>query len=128
MLAPIPASILRHTVTLKVCTGIDEYSTPTYGKTQTLERVCMQSAYITRRSKDNTEVVFRAICFVDARLSRPQGVDIDALNAESHAGGSDMLLEYDGRAYTVISVEGVCDDTGKLHHYELGLGATRGEI
>ena len=120
MLRPIPSRILKHTVTLQTCTGVDMWQSPTWEQT-TLTRVCMQPSNETKKSKDNTEVVLRGVCFVDARRSTPAGIDLDAMQNQSEANGQPMTLLFNGSQYTVLTVDTLYDDTGILHHTELGL-------
>lgn len=120
MLQPIPSRILKHTVTLQHCTGVDMWQAPTWDQT-TLSRVCMQPSNETKKAKDNTEVVLRGVCFVDARRSSPAGIDLDAMQIESEANGQPMTLIFGGSTYTVLAVDTLYDDTGILHHTELGL-------
>ena len=77
MLRPIPSRILKHTVTLQTCTGVDMWQAPTWEQT-TLTRVCMQPSNETKKSKDNTEVVLRGVCFVEA------GHDQKQISADDH--------------------------------------------
>lgn len=120
MLRPIPSRILKHTVTLQICTGVDMWQAPTWSQT-TLGRVCMQPSNETKKSKDNTEVVLAGICFVDARRSTPAGIDLDALQIESEKNGQPMTLIFGGSTYTVLTVDTLYDDTGTMHHTELGV-------
>lgn len=120
MLRPIPSRILKHTVTLQTCTDVDAHQTPTWSQT-TLGRVCMQPSNETKKSKDNTEVVLRGVCFVDARRSFPAGIDLDALQKQSESNGQPMTLLFNGNQYTILTVDTLYDDTGILHHTELGL-------
>lgn len=120
MLQPIPSRILKHTVTLQHCTGVDMWQAPTWDQT-TLSRVCMQPSNETKKAKDNTEVVLRGVCFVDARRSSPAGIDLDALQKQSESNGWPMTLLFDGNQYTILTVDTLYDDTGILHHTELGL-------
>lgn len=120
MLRPIPSRILKHTVTLQVCTGVDMYQAPTWSQT-TVSRVCMQPSNETKKTKDNTEVVLRGVCFVDARISSPAGIDLDSMQQQSEANGQPMTLIFGNRTYTVLTVDTLYDDTGNYHHTELGL-------
>lgn len=120
MLRPIPSRILKHTITLQTCTGVDMWQTPTWKQT-TLSRVCMQPSNETKKAKDNTEVVLTGLCFVDARRSAPAGIDLDALQQQSEANGQPMTLIFGGTSYTVLTVDTLYDDTGVLHHTELGV-------
>lgn len=118
MLRPIPSRILKHNITINVCTGIDRYQNPTYESTA-VSHVVMQPSNETRKTKDNTEVVLRGICFIDARLS--SGLDFDAMKNTSEANGHSMTLIFGEDTYTVLTVETLYDDTGMLHHTELGV-------
>lgn len=120
MLRPIPAKILTHTATLKQCTGVDVWEDPTYSDT-TLSHICVQPAHETRMATNDTQVTLNSIAFIDARLSSPRGFDFQAAQDQSEANGQPLSLVYNGRQYTVISVDTLCDDTGAYHHTELGL-------
>lgn len=120
MLKPIPRKILTHTITLKVCTGTDVWQNPTF-TAQTIENVCMQPSNETLRSQSNTEVVLRALLFIDARRSTPAGINLEALKTASESAGAQMQVVFDGTTYTVRTVERMFDDTGAFHHTEVGL-------
>ena len=83
--------------------------------------ICIQPSNETRKTKDNTETVLRSLCFVDAVRSTPRGLDFDALQHQSEKNGQPMALVYRDTPYTVLTVETLYDDTGQLHHWELGL-------
>lgn len=120
MLRPIPANILTHTATLHECTGVDVWQNPTF-KDTTLTRINVQPVHNTVMTKDNTEVALTSVAFIDARLSRPSGYDYQAAQDRSEASGAPLELIYNGRRYTVLTVDTLCDDTGAYHHTELGL-------
>lgn len=120
MLRPIPSRILKHSVVLKICTGVDLWQAPVW-KDQPLGRVCMQPSNETKKAKDNTEVVLSGVCFVDARRSIPAGIDLDGLQKQSEANGQPLRLEFAGNTHTVLVVDSVFDDMGLLHHTEIGL-------
>lgn len=120
MLRPIPSRILKHTIMLQTCTGVDMWQSPMWEQT-TISRVCMQPSNETKKSKDNTEVVLRGVCFVDARRSTPAGIDLDAMQTQSEANGQPMTLIFGGSTYTVLTVDTLYDDTGVYHHTELGV-------
>ena len=121
MLSPIPSRILKHSITLQVCSEIDTFQNPSWNPVITLSKVCMQPSNETKKTKDNTEVVLRGVCFVDARRSIPAGIDLDALQIQSEANGKPMTLLFNGSQYTVLTVDTLYDDTGVYHHTELGL-------
>lgn len=119
MLKPIPRSILAHSVTLKIATGTDEWQNPTY-RTATVSHVYLEQNLAFRKTTDNTERTRRGTLFVDARLSHP-ALNWDALADQSEQHGAPMVVECGTRVYTVDGVETLFDDSGAIHHYEVGL-------
>ena len=119
MLRPIPARILRSTATVKVCTGVDMYQNQTYDE-YTVKRVHLQPTERIVKSKTNTDQQLSSILFVDVRHSAP-ALDWHALFQSAHDHGGDVRVVIRGIEYTVASVDGLRDDTDKLHHWELGL-------
>lgn len=120
MLRPIPARILTHSATLRQCTGVDVWQQPAYSDIS-LDRICVQPTHETRMASDNTETALSSIAFIDARLSAPVGLDFVALQESSEANGLPLAFMYNGRKYTVVTVDVLCDDSGAYHHTELGL-------
>lgn len=119
MLRPIPPRILRTTATVRACTGVTIYHQPTYDE-QTVTRVHLQDVHELRRTVENTDVVLRAILYVDARLSKP-ALDYERLFRESAKNGAPMQIVIRGSLYTVASVDRLTGDTDRLHHWEIGL-------
>ena len=120
MLRPIPSKILKHTVTLNVCTGVDRYQEPICEQ-QEIKHCVMQPTNETRRTTSNTEVVLRGLMFADARRTLPVGYDFAGAKNTSEAAGFPLTLTFNGEEFTVETVETLYDDEGLLHHYELGL-------
>lgn len=120
MLRPIPAKILTHSAILRQCVGIDVWENPTYVDTE-LNHICVQPMHETRMDATNTQVTLNSVAFIDARLSSPAGFDFQAAQDASEANGAPLALIYQGRHYTVLTVDALCDDTGAYHHTELGL-------
>lgn len=116
---PIPSKILTHSVTLMACTGVDVWQNPTYTETP-VSKVCMQPTHETRRTRDNTEVVLRSLLFADAVRSVP-ALDYEALQIQSEAAGHPLRLTFGNNTYTVLMIDKLFDDKGKLHHWEMGL-------
>ena len=119
MLRPIPARILRSTATVKVCTGVDLYQNQTYTE-YTVNRVHVQPTEKIIKTASNTDQQLTSILFVDVRRSVP-ALDWDALFQTAHDHGGDVLVIIRGVTYTVASVDGLRDDTDRLHHWEIGL-------
>lgn len=125
MLSSIPKRILRDTAAFSVPAGIDRYQKPTV-LCYSVQNVHLQSDNHTVRGRDNTEVTLRGILFVDARHSVPV-LDFRALQESAQLAGGVMSCTVTDRRggvtgpYTVQTVEGLPDDEGNLHHWELGL-------
>ena len=119
MLRPIPARILRSTATVKVCTGVDMYQKQTYDE-YTVKRVHVQPTERIIKTVTNTDQQLTSILFVDVRRSVP-ALDWDALFQTAHDHGGDVLVIIRGITYTVASVDGLRDDTDRLHHWEIYL-------
>lgn len=126
MLSPIPRRILRDTLTLNVPSGFDRYQKPLAPTVYTVSSVHMQNDNTTRKRADNTEVTLNGIIFVDARYSTP-ALDYDALQAATQALGGVMTCTVENRRggvsgpHTILVVDGLPDDEGNLHHWELGV-------
>jgi len=119
MLKPIPARILRSTALVKVCTGTDMYQNQTYTE-YTVQRVHVQPTEKIIKTTDNTDQQLTSILFVDVRHSTP-ALDWHALFQSAHDHGGDVRVVIRGTEYTVASVDGLRDDTDRLHHWEIGL-------
>ncbi len=119
MLRPIPARIMRSTVTVKACNGVDRYQNQTYDE-YTVSRVHLQPTSEIRKTTDNTDQSLRSLLFVDRRHSQPS-LDWEQLLTSAHAAGGDLRVIEGGTEYTVLTVDALRDDTDQLHHWEIGL-------
>ena len=119
MLRPIPSQILKSTATVKVCNGVDVYQNQTYTE-HTVKRVHLQPTNEVRKTQDNTDVVLRAVLFVDARISAPK-LDWGTLLQTAHALKGDVRVIVRGCEYTVSGVDELRDDTDRMHHWEISL-------
>ena len=119
MLPPIPRKILRSTATVDVCTGVDLYQNQTYSQ-QTVEHVHLQPTERVVKTKDNTDQQLSSVLYVDVRHSSPK-LDWKALFQQAHNAGGDMRVTVRGIQYTVALVDGLRDDSDRLHHWEIGL-------
>lgn len=119
MLRPIPSRILRSTAIVKVCTGTDMYQNQTY-TTYTVQKVHLQPEERIVKSADNTDQQLTGTLYVDLRHSSP-ALNWRALLQQSHDNGGDMRVSVRGIEYTVITADGLRDDTDRLHHWEIGV-------
>ena len=119
MLRPIPARIMRSTVTVKACTAIDQYQNQTFTEYE-VKNVHLQPTNEIRKTVDNTDCTLRSILFVDRRHSTPT-LDWWSLFNTAHNLGGDVKVTVREQEYTVFSVDELRDDTDCFHHYEIGL-------
>lgn len=119
MLKPIPAKIMRTTITVHACTGTDRYQKPTYTD-YTVKKVHLQPTNEIRKTADNTDCVLRSILFVDKQHSTPS-LDWNELVNVAHAKAGDVKVVCRGETYTVFTVDALRDDSDCFHHWEIGL-------
>ena len=126
MLRPIPSRLLRDLVTVKVCTGMDAWQNPEWDE-YIVSNVHLQNSNEVRKTKDNTEVVLRAILFIDSVRSSP-ALDYGTFMEQSEAAGKPMrCIVQDASGdisgdFEVILVDLVPDvPATRIHHVELGL-------
>jgi hypothetical protein len=119
MFPPIPRQLLSETATVLACTGTDKWKEQTTAS-YTISRVHLQDSNAVRKTAENTEVVLRAILYVDARRSAP-AFDWRSVLRTAKAAGGDVKVTVDGVTYTVETVDALPDDRGRLHHYEVGM-------
>ena len=119
MLPPIPDRILRSTATVKVCKSVDMYQNQTYDE-YTVTKVHLQPEERIVKGVDNTERQLTGILYVDLRHSAP-ALDWRALLEQAHNLGGDMRVVIRGIEYTVLTADGLRDDTDTLHHWEIGV-------
>lgn len=119
MLPPIPRQMLRSTIVVTAATCVDRDRRQQV-TSHTVKRVHLQPDHSVRKTKDNTDVVLKALLFVDARLSTP-ALDWEALFLQAQEVGGDVNVTLRNQAYTVASVEPIPDDEDNLHHWEIGL-------
>lgn len=125
MLRPIPSQLLRDSMTLNVCTGVDAWQKPTWQPYE-VQNVHIQNTNETKKTADNTEVVLRAVIFVDTVRSTPT-LNYEALCQQSQAAGKPMratVQDANGNDlgdFEILTVDPVPDvpDT-RVHHIELG--------
>lgn len=119
MLKPIPARIMRSTVTVKACTGTDRYQNQTYTE-YTVNHVHLQPTNEIRKTVDNTDCTLRSLLFVDKVHSTP-AIDWWGLFTAAHAIGGDVKVICRGEEYTIFSIDALRDDSDCFHHWEIGL-------
>lgn len=119
LLKPIPAKIMRSTITVKVCSGLDRYQNQTFTE-YTVKKVHLQPTNEIRKTADNTDCTLRSLLFVDRQHSIPS-LNWWELFKTAHQQGGDMKVVCRGEEYTVFTVDELRDDTDQFHHWEIGL-------
>ena len=119
MLRPIPARILRSTATVETCTGTDDYQNQVY-ESVIVNNVHLQPVERIVKSVNNTDKQMNAVLFVDVRHSSP-ALNWAQMLKQAHDVGGDMRVTVRGITYTVLSCDGLRDDTDRLHHWEIWL-------
>ena len=112
-------------MTLQVCTGVNEWQKPIW-QTYSVQNVHIQNTNETKKTADNTEVVLRAVIFVDTVRSIP-ALDYEALCQQSQTAGKPMraiVQSFQGQTlgnFEILTIDPVPDvpDT-RIHHIELG--------
>jgi hypothetical protein len=110
MVRPIPKKLLPHTVTHKQGVTLDRWQKETFAYSREIKNVRVEPSSERKRSKDNTEVIQRAVLFYDAVNSSPVGLSFNE---------GDLII-FNSHDYHVLAVEWLLEE-GRLHHYEVGL-------
>ena len=125
MLRPIPSRILRDSMTLQVCTGLDAWQKPTWEE-YIVTGVHVQNTNEVKKTTTNTEVVLRSVIFVDTVRSQP-ALDYQALCDQSQAAGKPMRCTAQDASgnplgnFEILTVDPVPDvPANRTHHIELG--------
>lgn len=112
-------------MTLQVCTGVDAWQKPTWQYYQ-VQNVHVQNTNEVKKTATNTEVVLRAVIFVDTVRSTP-ALDYEALCQQSQAAGKPMratVQNFQGQTlgnFEILTVDPVPDvPANRTHHIELG--------
>lgn len=124
MLRPIPRALLTDTVALQVCSGVDSWQNPTWTE-YTVQNVHLQDSNAVKKSTNNTEVVLKAVLFIDTSRSKPS-LDYRELVFVSESNGKPMRAKVISggieNSFEVVSVDCVPDiPANRIHHVELGL-------
>ena len=119
MLPPIPRQLLTQTAIVTACTGTDKWKEQTT-VSYIVHHVHLQDSNSARKTAANTEVVLRAILYIDARRSTTS-IDWRQLLRTAQAAGGDVKVIVNELTYTVETVDALPDDHGRLHHYEVGM-------
>lgn len=107
----IPRWARPHTVTYRHYTGTDIHQKALYDSPITIQYVRMEPTSKVVLSKENTQVQLVSVLFYDCQDSEPVNIGFTEL---------DQII-FNGRKYTVMSVDILYDKTVTPHHYEIGL-------
>lgn len=117
MLRTIPRRIMTHSATLKAVQSTDRWGNATYVEYQ-LGKVHIQPTHEVTKNSTDKSVNLSSVLFYDPRVSTP-AVDWSALQSASDLENGQMKVIYNGKEYTVWSIDLLPDDEGRLHHVEV---------
>lgn len=122
MIPPIPKRVLVHTAELITKYGADKWGKASTSETAKLERVRIEPTSKAVTDAAGTVIQLSAVLFFDCRNSAPKGV-IFALK-DDYVNGKTVDIQqvkFNGRIFTVTTIEPLYADTSEIHHYEVGL-------
>ena len=117
MLRTVPKRIMTNSATLKAVTETDRWGNTTYTEYE-LTRIHVQPTHDVVKNSTDKNVNLNAVLFYDPRVSSPV-VDWSALQSASDSANGQMKVVYEGKEYTVYSIDLLPDDEGRLHHVEV---------
>ena len=111
-----------HTAELITKYGADKWGKASESETVKLERIRIEPTSKTVTDAAGTVIQLSAVLFFDCRNSAPKGV-IFALRDDSVNGKivDIQQVKFNGRIFTVTTIEPLYADTSEIHHYEVGL-------
>lgn len=121
MIPPVPKRLLPHSAELVTSYDPDIWGEPSYSDSVWLENVRIEP--LSKLITDSSGAIKKlsAVLFFDCRNSSPavkfalKGDDADGRTVDI------QQVIFDGRTFTVQSIETFYADRGKIHHYEVGL-------
>lgn len=122
MIPSIPKRALIHSAELITEFSADKWGTPQKSETVQLEHVRIETSAKYVIDGNGETVQLAAVLFFDCRNSSPADVTF-ALKDDTVNGGTVVLqrVGFEGRLYTVQTVEALYADRNRIHHYEVGL-------
>lgn len=122
MLKPIPANMLRDTVTVKIGSAVDTYHQPSATSTITLNNCCVQTGVQYSRNIDGEVIQYSGIVFVDQQqwlLQRGSAAeDFGQIVRDGIEAGYGPTITY-VNTHLILSCETLRNDVGGIHHYEI---------
>lgn len=107
---PIPKRLLIHSAELKNVSTDDTWQEEQTEPAAKLENIRIESLSKLVTTKDNRQITLSAVMIYDCKNSRPQN--------QAFSQGQKVI--WNGIEYVIETIEPLYD-SGKLHHYELGL-------
>ena len=107
---PIPKNLLIHSAELISVSEKDQWQEEQFGKTEHLEKIRIEPFSKLVAAKDNRQITLSAVLIYDCRNSRPKNVQFE----------QGQKVMWNGIEHVIETIEPLYD-SGRLHHYELGL-------
>lgn len=120
MLNSIPSRILTTKARLNVPYETDKNGKALY-HSYDLTKTHLQPSNGDERATDNDRVLLKSILFVDSSMSRPKGLNFNALKIKADELGAKVEIIINNISYYLATIETILDDRGKIHHWELEL-------
>ncbi len=107
---PIPRALLIHKATIKGEEMSNEWGEIIATDSIDLTSIRLEPTSTVITTKNNQQLQLSAVLFYDCKYSEPK----------NQAFAEDTVITFNGKGYTVKTVEELYDEKG-LHHIELGL-------
>ena len=122
MIPPIPKRLLIHSAELITEFAPDKWGKATERNTVGLEHVRIEPSAKHVINSNGETVQLVAVLFFDCRNSSPADVTF-ALKDDTVNGKTAALqkVSFEGRLFTVQTIEPLYADKNRIHHYEVGL-------
>lgn len=115
----LPSRMMHHACTLIIPAGVTAWRATEADRTIELTRVRIERTRAITPSELDMDLKPTAELYVDARISKPAGVDFVALHAEAVDVHDYLRVSFGDRTYRVMAVRELLDDRGAVHHWEL---------
>lgn len=122
MIPPIPQKYLIHSAELITRYNADKWGNSSEFDTVKLDHIRIDPTSKTVTDATGTVVQLSAVLIYDCRNSAPKGVVFALTGDKSGEKVVDIQqVNFNGRMFTVKTIEPLYADTSTVHHYEVGL-------
>ncbi len=121
MVPQIPKKLLIHSAELITRFEPDKWGSPVWEEAAMLNNVRIE--YCSKNISDNTGMTISlpAVLFYDCKNSSPAVVFAVKGDVIGNRTVAAQQINFNGKTFTVQTVEALYTDSGNIHHYEIGL-------